>query len=357
MGIRKILVTGGAGFVGSHLALQFKAYYGSEAQVISLDNLKRRGSELNLIRLKRGGVDFVYGDIRQVEDIKAVGAVDLIIECSAEPSVLAGYHSSPDYLLQTNLLGAVNCLEIARMYQSDFIFLSTSRVYPFKTLNDLRFRETDTRFELAEDQDVAGVSPRGISESMPLAGVRSLYGTTKLCAELVLQEYIDMYGMRGVINRCGVLTGPWQMGKVDQGVVVLWAARHVLGGQLGYYGYGGTGKQVRDILHVNDLFDLLIRQYEDLDSHNGAVYNVGGGGGISLSLCELTQLCRRFSGRKIIIQKVVRGREADIPYFISDTAKVEKACGWKPVTDRESIIEEICRWVTDHKKALKEILV
>ncbi len=353
---RTILVTGGAGFVGSHLALRFKEHLGASVEVISLDNLKRRGSELNLNRLKEGGVKFVHGDIRQIEDLRAVGHVDLILECSAEPSVIAGYDSSPDYLMQTNLQGTINCLKIARSTKADFIFLSTSRVYPIKHINNLKFDETDSRFILSEQNSTPGISQNGITEELSLEGTRSLYGATKLCSELIIQEFIEMYGIRGIINRCAVLTGPWQMGKVDQGVVVLWAARHLYGGELGYFGYGGTGKQVRDILHVDDLFRLLIKQYDDMDSHNGIVYNVGGGQQTSISLCELTALCQKYSGNIIKIKKVEETRVADIPYFITDNTKVEKATGWTPQIDREQIIDEITRWLHDNEASLKSIL-
>lgn len=356
MGKKKvILVTGGAGFVGSNLALGFKRHFGHTIEVISLDNLKRRGSELNLGRLKSGGVSFVHGDIREIEDIRAVGHIDTIIECSAEPSVTAGYGSSPAYLLQTNLQGTINCLEVAREYRSDFIFLSTSRVYPIKQINELNFIEADTRFELSKENAIPGVSEIGFSEQMSLDGTRSLYGTSKLCSELVIQEYIEMYEIRGVINRCGVLTGPWQMGKVDQGVIVLWVARHLFDGELGYFGYGGTGKQVRDILHVDDLLQLLLLQYERMDQHNGIAYNVGGGGDLSVSLCELTALCQQCTGKKIAISNVRDNRVADIPYYITDNGKVRRATGWKPQINKHQIIEEITDWLVDNKAVLQSL--
>ncbi|HEY9246818.1 MAG TPA: NAD-dependent epimerase/dehydratase family protein, partial [Candidatus Methanoperedens sp.] len=243
----KILITGGAGFVGSNLAIEF-AKNKKDYTIIALDNLRRRGSELNIPRLKEYGIQFIHGDIRNREDFEGIGDADLVIECSAEPSVLAGYDSSPDYLLNTNLLGTINCLEYARKCRADVVFLSTSRVYPVKTINSLGYIERKTRFELAGEHEIPGVSSRGYSEDFPLSGSRTLYGTTKLASELILQEYIEMYGLRGVINRCGVLTGSWQMGKIDQGVVVLWAAKHHYGQPLSYIGYGGKGKQVRDIL-------------------------------------------------------------------------------------------------------------
>ncbi|MDX2189286.1 MAG: NAD-dependent epimerase/dehydratase family protein, partial [Bacteroidota bacterium] len=129
--MKAILITGGAGFVGSYLAIKFKAYY-PQVDVICLDNLKRRGSELNLPRLKSAGIQFVHGDIRNKEDFEGLPPIDLILEASAEPSVLAGIQSTPDYLLNTNLNGTINCLNFAVRHQAKFIFLSTSRVYPIR---------------------------------------------------------------------------------------------------------------------------------------------------------------------------------------------------------------------------------
>src|SRR5262245_18310297 len=132
----RILITGGAGFVGSNLALSFKRDRPS-ATVIAFDNLKRRGSEFALSRLRHGGVEFMYGDVRSGEDLASVGSADIIIEASAEPSVHAGYAGDPNYLVHTNLFGAVNCLEYARLHRSDFVFLSTSRVYSIDALRKL----------------------------------------------------------------------------------------------------------------------------------------------------------------------------------------------------------------------------
>jgi len=351
---KHILITGGAGFVGSNLGLLLKRDLPG-VQVTSLDNLKRKGSELNLPRLREGGVDFVHGDIRNREDLLAIDSVDLILECSAEPSVLTGYIDSPDYLINTNLIGTINCLELARLRGASMIFLSTSRVYPIETINGLNFVDGETRLKLSKDQSVPGASQRGLDETFPLEGGRTLYGTTKLCSELLLQEYIAMYNIRGVINRCGVLTGPWQMGKVDQGVVVHWAAQHVFGGELAYFGYGGTGKQVRDILHIEDLYELIRLQLNKLDTYNGKVYNVGGGYDISISLLELTGLCQKASGNVFPIGSVSETRSGDIPIFISDCAKVAEVSGWKPQRQPDEIIYEIVRWIKDHRDSLRPI--
>src|SRR5271166_5938463 len=131
----RILITGGGGFVGSSIALMLRRAH--EWDIVAFDNLKRRGSELSLRRLTEGGVEFIHGDIRSPEDLEATGRPDLIIECSAEPSVSAGYDGNARYVVNTNLVGAFNCLEFARRHQSATIFLSTSRVYSIAALRAL----------------------------------------------------------------------------------------------------------------------------------------------------------------------------------------------------------------------------
>ena len=190
--------------------------------------------------LKDNNVEFIHGDIRNPEDLEFKCKIDILLECSAEPSVLAGYGESPAYLINTNLVGTINCLELARKNNSDVIFLSTSRVYPYDAVNSIKTIETDTRFEWAEKQgrDIQGWSNDGIGVDFLLIGPKSMYGATKLCSEIILQEYIAMYGIRGIINRCGVIAGPWQFGKVDQGVFTLWMLSHYFKRPLKYIGFG-----------------------------------------------------------------------------------------------------------------------
>jgi CDP-paratose 2-epimerase len=349
-----VLVTGGAGFVGSTLALHLKRHDVAR-RVIALDNLRRRGSELNVPRLQQGGVEFVHGDIRCPEDLD-IGDTDLLLECSAEPSVLAGYDSSPQYLLNTNLGGTLNLLEHCRKRGAAMLFLSTSRVYPMAALAAIRLEETATRFEIAAAQTIPGISARGVSEEFPLAGARSLYGATKLASELFIEEYTYAYGLRAGVERCGVLAGPWLMGKVDQGFVALWLARHLFEGRLSYIGFGGTGKQVRDVLHVDDLCDLVTRQIERLDDVAGKIFNVGGGRRISVSLCELTEICRRVTGKTIAIDPVAETRTADVPLYVTDAAKVETTLGWSPTRDLERIVADTHDWMRANSASLRSIL-
>ncbi|GEO81744.1 NAD-dependent epimerase/dehydratase family protein [Pararhodospirillum oryzae] len=350
----RILVTGGAGFVGSSLALLFKRDRG-DADVVAFDNLKRRGSELALARLAAGGVSFVHGDVRAPEDLEAVGPFDLMIECSAEPSVHAGYGGSPAYVLNTNLGGTVHCLEAARRHGAAVVFLSTSRVYPIAALRALPLEPAGLRLRVRAGAGGPGWSENGITAGFPLAGARSLYGTTKLASELLIEEYRAMYGLRAVINRCGVLTGPWQMGKVDQGFVALWAARHLFGGPLAYMGFGGEGRQVRDLLHVADLYDLVTLQVADLDRHAAGVFNVGGGPSVSVSLAELSDLCAHRVGRRVEIGCRPETAPADIPYYVTDIQEVEAATGWRPRRTVDMILDDIFAWLRASEAPLRLI--
>lgn len=355
MKYKNVLITGGAGFVGSNIAINYKRQ-NPAAKVVVLDNLRRRGSELNIGRLKEKKIDFLHGDIRNSSDLDNVGKTDLIIECSAECSVLAGYNSSPRYVIDTNLIGMINCLELARKYKAGFIFLSTSRVYPIEKINSLKFSETDKRFELKAKQSLPGVSAKGFSEHFSLEGARSIYGATKLAGELLLKEYINGYGIKGVINRCGIISGPWQMGKADQGIIALWIAAHIYGKKLSYIGFAGKGKQVRDVLHIDDLYNALAIQWENLDYHNGQVYNIGGGRENTFSLKELTDLCQAITHNKILIEKMSLTRQADIIYYATDYSKFANTAGWSPKANLNRIIADVASWINENRQTLNKIL-
>jgi CDP-paratose 2-epimerase len=351
------LVTGGAGFVGSHLALSLKLQFPG-AEVTALDNLHRRGSELNLPRLKTAGVAFLQADVRSLGDLLAISPPpDLIVECSAEPSAQAGYGGSPEYLVSTNLLGCFNCLELARRTKADFVFLSTSRVYPYRLLNELRFTEQETRFALAAAQELAGASECGISERFPLDGARSLYGMTKLAAELMVEEYADAYGFRFVIIRCGLITGPRQMGRTDQGVIALWMAAHYFRKPLRYIGFGGAGKQVRDFMHVDDICDLVLEQIQNLDSYHGQIFNAGGGLTASLSLLETTRLCEEITGNHIDIASDSKTRPADVRIYVTDSGKLASVRGWKPKRDARATLAGIFNWIRDEEDEIRSVLL
>ncbi|MCF6131461.1 NAD-dependent epimerase/dehydratase family protein [Flavobacterium wongokense] len=351
----KIVVTGGAGFVGSTLCLQLKAKYPSY-EIVAFDNLKRRGSELNLADFQKQGIPFFHGDIRNNEDLSALGNFDVLVEASAEPSVTAGLDSDPTYVINNNLYGSINCFNACLKNKAKLIFLSTSRVYPINWIEDAHFTEEATRFAFDANQSTKGISPKGISEELSLEGARSFYGTTKLASELFIQEYAAFYGLKAAITRFGVIAGPRQMGKTDQGVVTLWMAKHFWNQSLKYIGYGGTGKQVRDILHVDDLVELIDLQIHQIEKFEGRIYNAGGGLTNSASLLEMTKICEKITGNSIAIASEKETRTADLRIFITDNTRIENETGWKPKKSVETIFQDIYNWIKANEKQLETIL-
>ncbi len=351
-----MLITGGAGFVGANLAIALAARRPSW-EVRVLDNLMRRGSELNVPRLREAGVELVHGDVRERDDLFALGGLDALVECSAEPSALAGVDGNTAPTVRSNLLGAYHCLELARRDRAQLIFLSTSRVYPYGALDSLSYRESETRFELAPEQQLSGVSEAGVGEAFPLDGPRTLYGATKLAAELLVAEYAAGFGLPTVVNRCGVIAGPWQMGKVDQGVFTHWLLSHYFGRELRYIGYGGMGKQVRDLLHVDDLVDLVEDQLLRPGHWAGKTVNVGGGRSCSLSLQEATGLCRELTGNRLDVRAAHEQRPGDVRIYLTDCGQLFGQTDWRPRHDARRIFADTLDWIRANERAVRSSLI
>jgi CDP-paratose 2-epimerase len=354
----RILLTGGAGFVGSRLALLFRDAE-PNAEIVAFDNLKRRGAELNLSVFASRNITFVHGDVRSQNDLDTLpgGAFDIVIDAAAEPSVHAGTSGSPSYVLETNLLGTLNLLETVRKRGGcgAFLFLSTSRVYSVAPLRNIALTEAPSRFEINETQTTPGVTQSGIRETFPTDTARSLYGASKLASELVVQEYAETYKIPAIINRCGVIAGPGQFGKVDQGVFTLWVANHYFNKGLRYTGFGGQGKQVRDLLHPDDLFALLRAQTAKINDVSGQVFNAGGGRRVSVSLAELTKLCQDATGNAVPIGSDLTTAAVDIPLYLSDNTRAMEAFGWLPRKDAPGIIDEIAHWLKSNEVALRPL--
>jgi CDP-paratose 2-epimerase len=351
----KLLITGGAGFVGSSLARHFAR---AGHTVVILDNLHRRGSERNVADLTSRSVVFVHGDVRQPADLEELdGNFDALIEASAEPSVLAGTSGSPRYVLETNLVGAMNCLEFARKRCAGLVFISTSRVYSIAALAALPLTAQGTRLDLAPGAAFSpGLGGDGIAERFACDTQRSYYGASKLAAELLCQEYAAHAGLPVVIDRCGVIAGPGQFGKTDQGVFTLWVARHHFGRPLKYTGFGGKGLQVRDLLHPEDLCELIDLQLARLGTLSGEVFNIGGGRGGAVSLQEFTVLCREATGRETPIEEDPATSMVDIPWYISDHGKASATLNWRPRRDPRTIARDIAQWVRENESGLSSLI-
>ena len=277
------------------------------------------------------------------------------MECSAEPSALVGMSGDTDYPFETNLVGAYNCLELARRDGAQVVFLSTSRVYPYPALEPARARARPRPGSSSRPtRRSQGVGEPGSPRRFPLAGPRTLYGATKLAAELLVTEYAANFGLRTVVDRCGVIAGPWQMGRVDQGVFTFWLLHHHFGRPLSYIGYGGGGHQVRDLLHVADLFELIDEQLTEPERWDGFVGNVGGGREVSLSLRETTRSVPRADRRRGADRARRRATgPGDVPLYLSDCARLFGATGVAPgARDPREILADIHAWITANEDAV-----
>lgn len=344
-----ILITGGCGFIGSNLAVAFRE---AGHRVTVLDNLSRRGSKWILERIRSFDITFVHGDIRRPNELAALGSdFDLMIECSAEPSVLVGAQGGDAaFMVENNLVGALNCFEWARHRRIPVIFFSTSRVYPYDAVNAIPCHETDTRFDMVGGG--RGYSPDGIDTDFPMDGARSLYGATKWAAEMVLQEYAHQYDLPVIINRCGVVAGPWQMGKVDQGVFTHWLICHMADRPLSYIGFGGAGKQVRDVLHIDDLTDLIMRQSERIGEFRGALFQAAGSTVSNLSLCQATRWCRELTGRSLKIGSVPDNRPMDVRWMVLNIRHTTDVFDWVPQRSADMVMSDTYQWLREHRAQL-----
>jgi CDP-paratose 2-epimerase len=351
----RLIITGGCGFVGFNLAARLKR---CGHTVTAVDNLARRGSEINLPALKALGIEFIHADIRNWDDVAHLPRpVDVLIECSAQPSVVSGF-SRPLYDFNTNVMGAVHCLEFCRLNNAGMIFLSSSRIYASNKMNALPREEKETRWDWAPKADFAtqvkGFDPvRGIGADFDLDGpTKTIYGASKAAADFFCQEYCSAFKLPIIVNRCGVLAGEGQFGVVGQGWLTYWAMAGVFDRPLTYYGH--KGKQVRDVLFIPDFCSLIEKQLAQLETLSGGVWNVGGGRENSLSLIEATSLVDRMLGKEIATSYTDQAREADVVIYITDNTSITRDLNWAPNTGVEQGLERIIRWVNDNRTSLQE---
>jgi len=336
----KILITGISGFAGSTIAINI-LNTDPKNKIIGFDNLSRQGCETSIEMLKNAGIELIRGDIRSQSDIDTVPQVDWVIDCAANPSVLAGLddQSSSRQVMEHNLLGTINLLEYCKKHKAGLILLSTSRVYSASELAFLPMQLSNDRFELkpSEREDI---SSNGITENFPTTAPISLYGASKLASETLILEYGECFDFPVWINRCGVLAGAGQFGKADQGIFSFWIHSFREKNPLKYIGFDGTGHQVRDAMHPKDLVPVLTRQMMEPDMDVPKVINLGGGIDNSMSLKELSNWCEeRFGSNKITSSDEVRPMDA--PWIVMDSKVAQNAWNWNIQTRLDQILDEI----------------
>ena len=350
----KILITGGCGFVGSNLAIYLKSKI-KKIDVIVLDNFFREGSLFNKKRLLKNKIKIIKGDIRFEKDVLRLPRFDFLIDCAADPSALSGVKNGLSYLVETNVNGTLNCLNLVKKNKAKIIFLSSSRVYSHQKINNLNYSLINK--EITPKKNCTGLNlKRGISENFDTLGLKTLYGFTKISAENLIKEYSNIFGVDFIINRSGVISGPWQWGRVDQGFMAYWIMAYMFKKKLKYIGYGGKGHQVRDILNVQDLSRLIELQITNFNKFNHETFNVGGGMFSKITLLKLTEMCKEIFNTKIEPLKSKEARPGDIPYYVSDYSKIQKLSGWHPEIRIEKTVEDIYLWVEKNKSKLSKLI-
>jgi len=335
----KILITGGCGFVGTNLALYLnKRNY----KITTLDNLTRKGSRYNLKLLNKKKIKNYNLDITNYLKISKLPKFHLIIDCCAEAAVELSKNNF-DKVINTNLIGTINILKKSKKDKSKIIFLSSSRVYPIKEMNNI-IKQKYLKKKIP--------IKKMFNEKSKIDGPKTIYGLTKLASEMFIEEFSYAFGLKYIINRCGVISGPLQFGKQDQGFVSLWIWRHMMKKKLSYIGYGGMGHQVRDVLHIYDLCDLINKQIKKIKSINNILFTVGGSKKSNVSLNGLTKICEKITNNNLKISKIPKTSIYDIPYFITNNNKVSKTYNWKPKKNIFDIVRDTYTWLQNNKSNL-----
>jgi CDP-paratose 2-epimerase len=340
----KILVTGGAGFVGSHVS-EYYAKKGDE--VIVFDNLSRgetlktadrRESSINYNwnHLKNiENIELVKGDIRKEDEIiKAAEGVDAVIHAAAQVAVTSSVND-PRMDFEINALGTFNVLEAARKSENDpaVVYCSTNKVYG-ENVNQVPVKEEDTRYVFDGIDGVPETLSIDLCEHTP-------YGCSKLAGDLYVQDYAELYGLKTAVFRMSCIYGTRQFGNEDQGWVAHFVISTVMGKPLTIY---GDGKQVRDILYVSDLVracDIFLES-----NKKSGVYNIGGGPKNTISLLELLDLLEEETGKRSEIT-FSTWRPSDQKVYISDITKAKKELGWEPKIEPKEGIKELIEWIKE----------
>jgi len=353
----KILITGGGGFIGCNTSLKAME---QGHKVIAFDNLSRVGVEYNLQELnKHKNFRLIRGDVRNEQDFERIPDVDAIIHLSANPGIPWSI-SYPKYDFEVNAMGTLNVLEFARERGNlPVIFSSTNKVYS-EAINEIPMIEKDTRYEwiksgVSEDPTFENVlKNRGIPEYFPVDSQghfsHSPYGCSKYVGDMYCQEYYHIYGVPTVVCRQSCIAGKFQLGVESQGWTAWFCYAKMFDLPIRIF---GDGKQVRDILNVDDLANLYLLLLQDISTHKGKVYNIGGGPEFSRSLIEVMNYLEKKGGKSFQIT-YEDWRPADHRIYISDISKIAKY--WKPKINPEKTIDQIWDWAIKHKSIIKKFL-
>jgi CDP-paratose 2-epimerase len=334
----KIIITGGAGFVGCHAAARF---HRAGARAVVVDNLSRRGAEANLAWLREQGVDeFIRADVRDAGAMRDIltrhADADAVLHLAAQVAVTTSV-ADPRADFEANALGTLNVLEAVRTAGGGpaVLYSSTNKVYG--DLEHLRVAERDGRYA-CEDR------PLGVDESEPL-DFHSPYGCSKGAGDQYVRDYARIYGLKTVSFRQSCIYGTRQFGIEDQGWIAWFCVAVATGRPFTIY---GDGKQIRDALWIDDLIDVYRRALERIDAIRGEVFNIGGGPDNTMSLLELVAQLERHAGRPLR-PAFEAWRPGDQRAFVADIRKAGRLLGWAPKVGVAEGVERLITWVEAHR--------
>ena len=331
----KILLAGGCGFIGSNLSIFLKK---KKFKVVSIDNLSKKYCYLNEKRLKNLGIkNYRINLLNKIKLNNINFSPDIIIDCAAEPAVEVS-SKNPDKVIENNFNTTLNLLNIAKKNNSKFIFLSSSRIYSI-----------NKSYEFFKSKKI-----KYFNEKIYNNGPKTIYGFSKFASELMIKEYSYAFKINYIINRLGLTSGPWQFGKVEQGLVSLWLWSHFKNKKLKYIGYGGTGNQIRDVLDIDDLCELIHIQIKKLYRINNQTFCIGGGKHSFFKLKDLTKYCQKITNNKIKINKIKKTSIYDIPYFITSNSKIFKYYKWKTSHKLNDTLLKTFKWMKNNNKILEK---
>ena len=337
----KVFVTGGCGFIGCNAVARFCSL-GHDVTI--LDNLSRPCTDLNLEWLQRQGtISFIKADVRDpraVAELMRSGRFDVVLHLAGQVAVTTSV-KDPRNDFETNALGTLNVLEGLRQHLPEAIFLNASTNKVYGKLPGLQTMETPTRYNLAD-------CPNGIAESQPL-DFHSPYGCSKGAADQYTIDYARVYGLRTVNLRQSCIYGLRQFGVEDQGWVAWFTIAHELNKSITVY---GTGKQVRDLLFVDDLIDCYLEAIERIEQVAGLTFNVGGGPDNSLSIIEIFELLESLSNHQIVYQ-TADFRPGDQPVYVSNNNRAAALLDWRPRVGLKDGIRRLRSWVVENRSILK----
>lgn len=335
----KILMTGGCGFLGSNLA----AYALQQGYDLSLfDNLSRHGSEQNLKWLEeQGSFSFLKGDIRNQSDISKLVKdfkPDAVFHLAGQVAMTTSI-ADPRLDFEINALGSLNMLEAVRLYAKEavVVYSSTNKVYG--DLEQYGYIETETRFKCTD-------KPNGFDELTPLE-FHSPYGCSKGAADQYMLDYFRIFGLKTIVFRHSSMYGGRQFATLDQGWIG-WFCQKVIEAKRGLakspFTISGTGKQVRDVLHADDMVSLYFSAINNATEAFGEAFNIGGGIENSLSLLELFELLKHLTGVALKYEKI-QPRQSDQRVFIADINKAKNILKWQPKVNKETGIKKMLDWI------------